>query len=498
MDKERVNILLVDDQPAKLLSYEVILEALDETLLKANSATEAFRLLLRHDIAVILVDVSMPDLDGFQLATMIREHPRFKQTAIIFISAIHLSEMDSQRGYELGAVDYMSVPVSPELLRAKVRVFVDLYRKTRELEAINNELEARVAQRTSEVEAAIERQTLLAREVDHRARNTLAVIESIVSLTEAETIDKYIVSVRGRIRAMALAHTLLSQSRWNGADFRRLVKEELAPYASAARIEVEGGSILLRPAAAQSIAIAVHELATNAAKYGALSTDTGRLSVEWKTDGGMLTFCWREEGGPPTGPPRTEGFGMRVLASTVQSQLSGDIKFDWRESGLVCSFTLPERHLAENKPATNGAAQPVKSVPAKERKSIAGKRVLIVEDEALIGMMMAEYLSSSGVVVLGPVVGLREAFSRDAEEIDAAILDVNLGDATVYPFADDLCARGVPIVFVTGYENEFVDQRFNGAPVLQKPIELEQLHAALAAAVAAQQEQAAPPKRVRH
>src|SRR6185295_19291987 len=155
-----------DDQPGKLMSYELILQELGQNLLKAASAKEALELLLKNDIAVILVDVCMPELDGFELARMIRAHPRFQETAMIFISAIHLSELDSLRGYEMGAVDYVPVPVVPGVLRAKVRVFVDLYRKTRQLARLNDELEQRVAQRTAELETAIARQELLAREVD--------------------------------------------------------------------------------------------------------------------------------------------------------------------------------------------------------------------------------------------------------------------------------------------------------------------------------------------
>ena len=148
---EKVNILLVDDQPAKLMSYEVILSELGENLIKANSATEALHHLLRHEIAVVLIDVVMPDLDGFELAAMIREHPRCQRVAIIFVSAIQLSEPDFLRGYEAGAVDYVPVPVVPKLLRAKVRVFADLYRKTRQLEQLNAELERRVDERTAEL-----------------------------------------------------------------------------------------------------------------------------------------------------------------------------------------------------------------------------------------------------------------------------------------------------------------------------------------------------------
>src|SRR5438270_10404243 len=148
---EPVNILMVDDQPGKLLSYEAILHPLRETLHVANNGREALEHLLKTDIAVVLMDVSMPDIDGFQLADMIREHPRYQKTAIIFISAVHLSDFDRIKGYERGAVDYISVPVIPELLRAKVSVFAELYRKTHQLEKLNRELEQRVAERTEEL-----------------------------------------------------------------------------------------------------------------------------------------------------------------------------------------------------------------------------------------------------------------------------------------------------------------------------------------------------------
>jgi PAS domain S-box-containing protein len=151
---EPVNILLVDDQPAKLLSYEVILADLGQTLLKATSPREALAQLLRADVAVVLMDVQMPELDGFELASMIREHPRFEKTAIIFVSAIHLTEIDRLKGYAAGAVDYLSVPIVPEVLRAKVNIFVELYRKTRQLERVNEELETRVRERTAELEAS--------------------------------------------------------------------------------------------------------------------------------------------------------------------------------------------------------------------------------------------------------------------------------------------------------------------------------------------------------
>jgi PAS domain S-box-containing protein len=148
---DKVNILMVDDQPAKLLSYEVILAELGENLIKASTASEALNVLLKTDVAVVLMDVSMPDLDGFELADVIRQHPRFQKTAIIFISGVHLTDSDKIQGYRSGAVDYISVPVVPDVLRAKISIFVDLHRKTRQLEQLNNDLERRVTERTDEL-----------------------------------------------------------------------------------------------------------------------------------------------------------------------------------------------------------------------------------------------------------------------------------------------------------------------------------------------------------
>ena len=137
---EKVNILMVDDQPSKLLTYEVMLAELGENLIKASSGREALDLLLKNDVAVVLMDVSMPEMDGFELAEMIRQHPRFQRLAIIFISGVHLTDVDYLKGYQRGAVDYISVPVIPELLRAKVSVFAELHRRARQLETLNTEL----------------------------------------------------------------------------------------------------------------------------------------------------------------------------------------------------------------------------------------------------------------------------------------------------------------------------------------------------------------------
>src|SRR5262245_29744975 len=176
---ERVNILLVDDQPGKLLSYEAILGSLGENLIKARSATEALAQLLQYDVAVLVVDVCMPEIDGFELAATVREHPRFKETAIILVSAVLITDLDRLKGYDCGAVDYVPVPIVPEILRARVSVFIELYRKRRELERMNQELEERVAEPTADLEATagqLRRSQELLREANRRKDEFLAVL----------------------------------------------------------------------------------------------------------------------------------------------------------------------------------------------------------------------------------------------------------------------------------------------------------------------------------
>jgi len=190
LQADPVNILLVDDQPAKLLSYEVILGDLGETLIKASSAQDALAQLLKHDIAVVLIDVQMPELDGFELAAMIREHPRYQDVALIFVSAIYLSDIDRVKGYEAGGVDYVPVPVVPEVLKAKVRVFADLHRKTRELERLNAELERRVQERTADLEASRAELQALNHELEARIeQRTREREQALAQLFEAQKID---------------------------------------------------------------------------------------------------------------------------------------------------------------------------------------------------------------------------------------------------------------------------------------------------------------------
>jgi signal transduction histidine kinase len=205
---EKVNILMVDDQPDKLLTYEVMLAELGENLIKATSATEALDVLLKTDVAVVLMDVSMPEIDGFELAGMIRQHPRYQRTAIIFISAVHLTDLDRLKGYQRGAVDYISVPVVPELLRAKVSVFSELHRKTLQLETLNRELRrlsARLMTAQDEERRRFARdlhdgigQELAAAKImlDGLAQRSPAQVKEKAILDAAEIVDRAIQQVR--------------------------------------------------------------------------------------------------------------------------------------------------------------------------------------------------------------------------------------------------------------------------------------------------------------
>jgi two-component sensor histidine kinase len=175
---------------------------------------------------------------------------------------------------------------------------------------------------------------LLMREVDHRARNALTVVQSFVRLTTAETLADFRKVVDGRVEALARAQTSLAARRWEGASLRDVIEGELAPLAEADRYELAGPQVLLPPEHVQAMSMAIHELATNAAKYGALSTQGGRLAARWREDDArVVTVHWSEDGGPPVQPPSREGFGSRLVAQLAK-QMGGEVRYDWRPQGL--------------------------------------------------------------------------------------------------------------------------------------------------------------------
>jgi two-component system, chemotaxis family, CheB/CheR fusion protein len=203
---------------------------------------------------------------------------------------------------------------------------------------------SKIARDISERKRKEERIELLAREVDHRAKNLLAMVQATVHLTQADTAEALKAAIGGRLRALSNAHDLLAQSRWAGADLQGLVAEELLPYCTddKPRAVIKGDILMLDPATAQAIAVAVHELTTNAVKYGALSVPSGRLRVEWarSADAGLV-LRWVETGGPAVKPPTRRGFGSRIVERMIRDQLKGTAHFDWRKDGLACEITIP-------------------------------------------------------------------------------------------------------------------------------------------------------------
>ncbi len=573
----------------------MILRELGENLIVAGSAAEAMECLLKTDVALILMDVCMPELDGFELVSMLREHPRFEKIAVIFVSAIQMSETDRVRGYETGAVDYIPVPVVPQILRAKVKVFVELHRKTRQLEQLNSELEARVADRTAELVSSLarlgeseerirlaseaaafgtydydapsdvfhasanlrrllgvtteqrlglddflgfihpddrdsvrrsmsalrdsgddhqeqefrimradgavhwllnrgrlfhlsapaggqshrlmgtilditsrkeadERQQLLMAELDHRVKNVLANVSAIAHLSSqrAASVKGFVDALDGRIQAMSQAHSLLRRGNWDGADLAELVETLIRPFRAAGRgnIRIDGARVALSAKAAQSLALVLHELATNAVKHGALSVPGGRISISWDrvADGGInqIRLVWREQDGPPVSEPDMAGFGMTALRASA-AEFGAALHCDFGKEGLVCTLVgVFQRAGAEtpwlSAPGADGAMNGVHAGGQGDLAPISGKRILIVEDEPLVALQLQADLEHAGLIVVGPVSNLAQGMAAaTSEAFDAALVDVSLGKEISAPIADQLLLRRIPFAFATGY-----------------------------------------------
>lgn len=329
----------------------------------------------------------------------------------------------------------------------------------------------------SERRLSEERQTLLMREVDHRAKNALAVVQAVVRLTKAKDKEVFVKAVEGRIQAIARAQTLLSSTRWAGADLRRLVEEEAAPFQSGdgGRVSAVGPKVLLEPDAAQPAALALHELFTNAAKYGALSVPEGKVRIEWSVDAGagVLRLAWRERGGPPTVEPQAKGFGSTVIRSAVESQLRGTLRKTWSSAGLDCDIAIPLSEISETI-----LSRP--SLRAVDEDAPPRRRALVVEDEVFIGLDVCEALDALGYEALGPVGRVSEALDLIAAvRPDVAILDANLAGESSEPVARRLAELRVPFVLCTGYGDFSIPELT--VPVLQKPLAAEELGAALKA-----------------
>jgi PAS domain S-box-containing protein len=232
---------------------------------------------------------------------------------------VHIERPDGLRGVAL--VDIEAIKDSGGNIAGAVNCFQDITERKR-----------------SEAQIGV-----LAREAEHRTKNILSTVLAMVRLSRVETTDDLTQLIEGRIDALAKVHGLFVQSRWTGAELHGLVTQELSPYCGEtdARVQITGPPIMLEPNTAQTIAISLHELATNAAKYGSLSAAEGRVEIAWsRTADGRLSLRWIELGGPPVTPPTHRGFGTRVMENIIAGQLNGEVRFDWRDQGLACEITL--------------------------------------------------------------------------------------------------------------------------------------------------------------
>jgi signal transduction histidine kinase len=512
MIPEPVNILLVDDQPAKLESYAAILDNLGENILTARSAKEALERLLRNDVAVMLLDVRMPEVDGFELAAMVREHPRFETTAIIFVSALALSDIDRIKGFEEGAVDYVTVPVVPELLRAKVRIFAELYRKTKQLRQLNAGLAQRVAATVAELDAALRRLSQaqkmeavgqLTSGVAHSFNNLLQVVlgnldsvrrrlqrgEAVPPADLAQRLDA---AIRCGERAARLTQQLLAFAR----------SQPLAPKQLDANKLVAGMSDMLHRTLGETVEVktilagglwpiqadpnqlesALLNLALNARdampKGGKLTIETanayldddyalqhkevkaGHYVLIAVSDTGMgmdkdvldkafEPFFTTKEVGQGTGLGLSQVYGF-------VNQSGGHVK--------ICSEpgegTTVKLYLPQDLTATAVADRASeKTVPT----GVPGEVILIVEDEAEVRANAAEMLREMGYeVVEAPDGATALRILESSPHIRLLLTDIGLpGESNGRQVADEAIRRrpGLKVLFTTGYaRNAIVHQ----------------------------------------
>jgi signal transduction histidine kinase len=545
MTKDPVNILLVDDQPAKLLSYEAILTELGENLITAGSAREALEHLLKKNIAVILIDVCMPELDGFELAAMIRNHPRFQTTAIIFVSAIALTDFDRIKGYEYGAVDYVPVPVVPELLRAKVRIFSELYRKTRQLELLNVELERRVNERTAELAQA---NADLERRVEERTReremamaqvHEMQKLESLGQLTGgvAHDFNNVLMAIMGNLDLLALGlpgdstsrrlvdGAIQAAERGTTLTKRMLAfarRQELRPETVDITQLINGMGEMLRRSLGPTIEIRMEfedSLALVRVDPNQLELALLNLALNGRDampHGGRLSMAARRrrvDGGNPLNLTAGEyvcvvvtdtGVGMDETTLNRAPEPFFTTKGVGKGTGLGLSMvyglaaqsggaariasrvgvgTAVELWLPVS--AASEAPQPRPSPPPPSVGSMRACSVLLVDDDALVAEPTVAMLEQLGHrVLLASTGALALDVVRLEPSIDLVITDYAMPGMTGIELAKAIreIRPKLPVILATGFA-ELAAGDDPGLPRLDKPYRLDALAVAIAEAL---------------
>ncbi len=368
-----VAFLLVDDLEENLLSLEALLRRDGLVLLKARSGDQALELLLQNDVALALVDVQMPGLDGFELAELMRGNERTKRVPIIFVTAGTSDGLRRFRGYEAGAVDFIQKPIEPDILRSKAEVFYELCRQRQQIAAQRDELKTYadalaeagrrkdehlvlLAQDLNQQQITRAQQDVLIREINHRIKNLFSVTSGLVALSAraAGSVDELATDLTARLEALARAHDLTLPDLVGDEDIGpsrttllKLLEAIFSPHEDGrARISVSGADLAISGSTLTSLALLLHELTTNASKYGALSDPDGRLKVALSEIGEDLRIDWTEE--TPvvrTRPTERKGFGQTLERSVMRS-LQGTLSRDWSGAGLRISMTIPLSRLA--------------------------------------------------------------------------------------------------------------------------------------------------------
>jgi light-regulated signal transduction histidine kinase (bacteriophytochrome) len=318
------------------------------------------------------------------------------------------------------------------------------------------------------------RQRMLNQELTHRVKNILAIIKSLVTnpASQNTTLENYVEALRGRIQALSFAHDQVVRGE-GGGSLQELLDAELSPYRTDMNaIELKGPNVWMDARSFSIMALVFHELSTNAAKYGSLSRQGGKLSVSWSVDPfGACDILWSESNGPVVHAPSRQGFGTVLIDRSIPFDLGGESNVEYKPEGISASFRIPARFVstrAERKTqaAVNAAAPEVPSVDR------GGKKVMIVEDQMLIALELEQILQEAGLEVVATLTSSQQSigYLADGPLPDLAILDVNLGDTTSEPIAHVLTQKGVPFMFATGYDNgNDVPAAFSDVPVVRKP-----------------------------
>ncbi|MBR0553657.1 HWE histidine kinase domain-containing protein [Stakelama marina] len=325
---------------------------------------------------------------------------------------------------------------------------------------------------------ASERQELLIAELNHRVRNILSLIRGLVRQSRHADADPaaYVALLEGRIEALARAHDQITRDNWSAAPLKRLIETEAAAYLGqrVSRLNLSGENILLHPQAFSTMALVLHELMTNSAKYGALS-DSGSIDVHWLLDEhGDCRIEWREQGGPPVQAPTRQGFGSTIIQRSIPYDLGGKADVRYPLTGFEADFCIPERHIVVDTggaPPAHGPCESERHAETGSAEALIDGTALLVEDSLIIAMDAEDILTGLGASRVVTAATVAEAMREiERSDLSLAVLDVNLGNENSLPVAAALHEAGIPFLFATGYGEQFEVPAIHGdVPVLQKP-----------------------------